>query len=59
MKQNNYIAQLMTLRRSIEARIDNEIEDALRGYGDSKRFQESMEYVLENSFAFKDEIANQ
>ena len=61
MAYNNYIASLQDLRRRIEQRIDNEIEDCMRGRGNSERLKESIEYVLNDNTAlsgrYKDEEA--
>lgn len=41
-----YIKALLDLRRTIDNRIDNEIEETLRGREDSERLMESIEYNL-------------
>ncbi len=49
MAYNNYIAGLQALRRQIDNRIDNEIEDCMRGRGDSDRLKESLVYILNDN----------
>lgn len=49
MAYNNYIAALMSLRKSFEERIDNEIEECMRGRGNSSKLKDSLEYMIENS----------
>jgi hypothetical protein len=46
---NHYIAGLLDLRRNIESRIDGEIEDVMRGRGNSEKIKESLEYLIEDS----------
>ena len=53
MAYNNYIIALQSLRRSLEDRIDNEIEECMRGRGDSFRLKDSLEYVIESSNVLK------
>ena len=53
MAYNNYIIELQSLRRSLENRIDNEIEECMRGRGDSSRLKDSLEYVIESSNVLK------
>ena len=53
MAYNNYIITLQSLRRSLEDRIDNEIEECMRGRGDSSRLKDSLEYVIESSNVLK------
>lgn len=53
MAYNNYIIALQSLRRSLEDRIDNEIEECMRGRGDSSRLKDSLEYVIESSNVLK------
>lgn len=53
MAYNNYISELISLRRDLENRIDREIEDSMNGMGDSKRLKESIECVIELSPALK------
>lgn len=59
---NNYIVALQALRREIENKIDNEVEECIRGRGDSKRLKESFEYIIDTSHVlngtYKDEEAN-
>ena len=59
---NNYIVALQSLRREIESKIDNEVEECMRGRGDSKRLKESFEYIIETSHVlngvYKNEEAN-
>lgn len=49
MAYNRYIAALQGLRKELENRIDNEIEEVMRGRGDSTRLKDSLEYVIESS----------
>lgn len=49
MAYNNYIIGLQVLRRDFDNRIDNEIEECMRGRGDSKKLKESLEYMIETS----------
>lgn len=49
MAYNNYIAALQSLRKDLENRIDNEIEECMRGRGDSAKLKDSLEYVIEES----------
>ena len=53
MAYNNYIIALQSLRRSLEDRIDNEIEACMRGRGDSSRLKDSLAYVIESSNVLK------
>ena len=53
MAYNNHIIALQSLRRSLEDRIDNEIEECMRGRGDSSRLKDSLEYVIESSNVLK------
>ena len=53
MVYNNYIIELQSLRRSLENRIDNEIEECMRGRGDSSRLKDSLEYIIETSNVLK------
>lgn len=46
---NHYIAGLLDLRRNIESRIDGEIEDVMRGRGNSEKLKDSLEYLIEDS----------
>ena len=49
MTYNNYIATLQSLRKDLENRIDNEIEECMRGRGNSAKLKDSLEYVIEQS----------
>ena len=49
MAYNNYIATLQSLRKDLENRIDNEIEECMRGRGNSAKLKDSLEYVIEQS----------
>ena len=49
MKNNNYISGLLALRREINSRIDTEIENTIKGRGNSRGFKESITYVVEES----------
>jgi len=49
MSWNAYISALQNLRREIENRIDEEIEETMRGRGDSLKFKASLEYTLNDS----------
>ena len=53
MAYNNYIIELQSLRRSLENRIDNEIEECMRGRGDSSRLKDGLEYIIETSNVLK------
>lgn len=53
MAYNNYIIELQSLRRKLENKIDNEIEECMRGRGDSSRLKDSLEYVIETSNVLK------
>ena len=53
MAYNNYIIALQSLRRDLECRIDNEIEECMRGRGNSSRLKDSLEYVIETSNVLK------
>lgn len=53
MEYNSYIMALQALRRDVEHRIDNEIEECLRGRGDSSRLKDSLEYLIETSNVLK------
>lgn len=48
---NNYISGLMALRRDLDNLIDNEIEETLRGRGDSASLKESLMYRLNDTGA--------
>lgn len=54
-----YIKALLDLRRTIDNRIDNEIEETLRGREDSKRLMESIEYNLCEKKRFIYETTNE
>lgn len=49
MDYNNYIEALLALRRNFETKIDNEIEECMRGRGDSNRLKETLEYLISDS----------
>lgn len=53
MAYNNYIAALQSLRKDLENRIDNEIEECMRGRGDSAKLKNSLEYVIEQSHVLR------
>ena len=53
MAYNNYIASLQSLRKTLEDRIDNEVEECMRGRGDSARLKESLEYIIDQSHALR------
>ena len=53
MAYNNYIIELQSLRRKLENKIDNEIEECMRGWGDSSRLKDSLEYVIETTNVLK------
>lgn len=53
MAYNNYIAALQSLRKDLENRIDNEIEECMRGRGDSAKLKDSLEYVVEQSHVLR------
>lgn len=42
------VAKLLSLRRDIDNRIDNEIESFLRGHGDKEKLLESLIYIIEH-----------
>ena len=46
---NLYISGLLNLRREIDNKIDNEIEECTRGRGDSEGLVHSLEYILQNN----------
>lgn len=48
---NNYISGLLSLRRELDNLIDNEVEETLRGRGDSARLKESIKYRLNDTGA--------
>ena len=50
---NQYAQSLLSLRRELDNRIDNEIEETLRGRGDSAKLKDSLEYIIENSHVLK------
>lgn len=45
---NYYIAGLQILRKNIENKIDSEIEEVMRGRGNSKNLKDSLEYLIED-----------
>lgn len=45
---NYYIAGLQGLRRSIDNKIDSEIEEAMRGRGNSEKLKDSLRYIIED-----------
>ena len=45
---NYYIAGLQVLRKNIENKIDSEIEEVMRGRGNSKNLKDSLEYLIED-----------
>lgn len=47
MEYNNYISGLMSLRRKLHSRIDNEIEDIMRNRGNPEILKESLTYIIE------------
>lgn len=49
MAFNRYIVALQGLRKEFENRIDSEIEETLRGRGDSAKLKDSLEYIIESS----------
>lgn len=51
MAMNQYISGLLSLRREIDNRIDNEIEDVIRKCGNSCQLKKSLEYVIEDNAA--------
>lgn len=53
MNYNDYIEALLNLRRNFEIKIDNEIEECMRGRGDSNRLKESLESLISNSNVLK------
>ena len=46
---NAYIDSLLALRRDIDNRIDNEINETLKGRGSSEKLKESILYMIEES----------
>lgn len=46
---NHYISGFLDLRRNIENRIDNEIEEVMRGRGSSEKLKDSLKYLIEDS----------
>lgn len=53
MAYNNYIVALQGLRKSLEDRIDSEIEECMRGRGNSERLKDSLLYLIEDSGVLK------
>lgn len=45
---NYYIASLQGLRRSIDNKIDSEIEEAMRGRRNSEKLKDSLRYIIED-----------
>lgn len=50
---SSYITDLLALRRQVENRIDNEIQDCLRGRENPDKVKESLNYMIDTSHAFK------
>lgn len=48
---NSYISGLLSLRRDIDNLIDNEVEETLRGRGNSDKLKESLQYRLDEAGA--------
>lgn len=55
---NSYISGLLSLRREIDNRIDNEIEDCTRERGDSEGLVHSLEYILKNNVTLSGRYKN-
>lgn len=51
MTYNHYISGLLELRRRLDNRIDNEIEDCMRNRGNSESLKESLLYILNDNAA--------
>lgn len=51
MAYNVYASALLDLRRELEQRIDSEVEDWMRGRGDSEKLKESLSYIIECNYA--------
>lgn len=49
---SRYINALLTLEQALIIRIHNEIEEELRGRGDSEEFKESIRYRMEERLKF-------
>lgn len=49
---SRYINALLTLEQELISRIHNEIEEELRGRGDSEKFKESMHSRMEERLRF-------
>lgn len=49
MAYNRYILDLHALRRDFENRIDNEIEECMRGRANPARLKDSLKYIIETS----------
>lgn len=52
MVNSRYINSLLSLRRILNDRIDNEIEDTLRGREDPEHIIESLRYQIEERSPF-------
>lgn len=46
---NAYINALISLRKDLDNRIDNEIDECMRGRGDSANLKESLRYIIDVS----------
>ncbi len=51
MAYNVYASALLDLRRELGQRIDSEVEDWMRGRGDSEKLKESLLYIIECNYA--------
>lgn len=62
MAYNAYIDALISLRRNLDNRIDNEIDGCMRGRGDSANLKEGLKYIIESAKvlngAYKEDEAN-
>lgn len=45
---NYYIVNLQSLRRAIDDRIDSEIQETMRGRGNSEKLKDSLRYIIED-----------
>lgn len=53
MKTNMYILDLISLRKQFENRIDTEIEETMKGRGDSTKLEDSLNYIIETANVLK------
>lgn len=53
MAYNPYINGLISLRKEFENRIDVEIEEVMKGRGNSEKLKDSLSYIIENDNILK------